>query len=51
MMSAKLHKKEVLALLEHPTHIDIIKDKLLQSKREGEPITDLDLIYSREYDI
>lgn len=50
-MCTKLYSKEVLAFVDHPTHVDAIKERVLLSKSTGPNLRDIDAIYTRDYDL
>lgn len=45
-----MYSKDVLALVDFPTHVQAIKDKAMQAKENG-TLTDIDQIYSRQYNL
>lgn len=48
----KLFSKEVLLLVDHPTHVDSIKGRAMASKQsETAHLPEVDDIYTRQYDL
>ena len=46
----KLYSDEVILLTEQAEHVDLIKSKAVQHRKEQTEIRDIDAIYKREFD-